>query len=168
LELERYTHRSFCQIVFMKIIISPFSRPLRNSNPNAKDYPTDWWKKIISELSRNNHVLQVGVLGEEPIAKHVKFNASMEQLETEIKKHDLFISVDNFFPHMASHYDINGIVIWGKSDPNIFGYRKFTNLIKDRNNLRLNQFDVWEGVEYDENVFVSPETVLNAVNNFKS
>jgi ADP-heptose:LPS heptosyltransferase len=152
----------------MKIIISPFSRPLRNNLPNAKDYPIQWWKSLVDELSKNNKVLQVGILGEEPVCKHVKFNASMEELGKEIKNHDLFISVDNFFPHMASHYNINGIVIWGRSNPDIFGYKKFTNLIKDRSNLRANQFDVWEGVEYDENVFVSPDTVLSTVNSFKS
>ena len=152
----------------MRIIISPFSRPLRNNNPNAKNYPVQWWKFITDSLSKDNEILQVGILGEEQIIQNAKFNLLMSDLEKEIKKHDLFISVDNFFPHMASHYDINGIVIWGRSNPDIFGYKKFTNLIKDRSNLRANQFDVWEGVEYDENIFVSPNSILEVVSNFKS
>jgi len=147
----------------MRILISPFSSRLRNGNNNAKNYPLEWWKEIIKQLSDNHEVIQVGLVGEEKIADKILFNLRMETLSAEILKSDLFISVDNFFPHMVSHYPIKGIVLWGRSDPNLFGYPIFTNLVKDSSNLRPNQFDTWEGVAYSKDIFVSPDRVIEEV-----
>ena len=43
------------------IIISPYSKPLRNGLNNPKNYP--YWKELISLI--NEEIIQVGVDGEE-------------------------------------------------------------------------------------------------------
>ena len=49
-----------------KIIISPFSRVLRNGKPNPKNYP--YWPELIKLLREKNMcVVQVGFKGEEEL-----------------------------------------------------------------------------------------------------
>jgi len=82
-----------------------------------------------------------------------QFNLSLKSLYDLSKSSDLFISVDNFYPHFCNMYNMYGIVIFGKSDPDIFGYPKNINILKDRKYLRSNQFDIWEHDEFDANAF---------------
>src|ERR1043166_6746209 len=130
------------------ILISPYSKPLRNGKPNPKNYP--YWEELVELLEKHTYVIQVGGKGEELI-KGVKMDyigislralgkMISSALLNEIK---LFISVDNFFPHMAHYYNRQCVVLWGQSDPKLFGYSENINLLKDRKYLRPNQFDVW-------------------------
>jgi len=144
-------------------IISPFSRPLRNGNPNPKNYP--YWKELIKLLPY--HVIQVGVEGEERLVDDVRFNLSLKELEALIKECDLWISVDSFLPHLAHHVGKPGIVIWGKSDPLIFGYKENKNVILSRKNLRTNQFIFWEDEPYDKSVFSKPKHILTLISKNK-
>lgn len=141
-------------------IISPFSRPLRNGKPNPKNYP--YWKELIELLPY--HVIQIGVKGEEKLVKDCRFNLSIKELKKLIKDCDLWISVDTFLPHLAHHVGKSGVVIWGTSDPNIFGYLENKNVIINREKLRSNQFIFWENEVFDESVFPKPEQLLNAIN----
>jgi hypothetical protein len=54
-------------------------------------------------------------------------------------------------------------VIFSQSDPVIFGHPDNVNLLKDRKYLRELQFQTWMGVPYNEDAFVSPDEVVNAV-----
>ena len=75
------------------------------------------------------------------------------------------MGVDNFFQHFASHLEKPGIVIFGKSNPDIFGYKHNINILKDRANLRAKQFDIWEEEVFNKNVFPYAEEVFQT---FKS
>jgi ADP-heptose:LPS heptosyltransferase len=148
----------------MKILISPYSKKLRNDKPNPKGYPH--WERLVDLLKQHGfYVVQVGSSGEVPIAKvdETQFDLSMKELKVLIDDCFSFISIDNFFQHYASYCGKKGIVLWGKSDPLIFGYPENINLLKDRKNLRkgVEQFFIWEMETFDPNVFVEPEIVLN-------
>lgn len=143
-----------------KCIISPFSRPLRNGKQNPKNYP--YWKELIKLLPY--HVIQIGVKGEDKLVKDCRFNLSIKELKALIKECDLWISVDTFLPHLAHHVGKSGVVIWGKSDPNIFGYLENKNVIINREKLRSNQFIFWENEVFDESVFPKPEQLLKIIN----
>ena len=148
----------------MNIIISPYSRPLRNNLPNAKNYP--YWSQVVKLLKEKDYeITQIGMTGETPIGTdEILFDLPLNTLKEHVLKADCCISVDNFFPHFCANFNKFGIiVIWGKSDPNIFGYPKNINLLKDRGYLRSDQFRWWEDVPYDPSVFVSPEEVVKAV-----
>lgn len=152
-----------------KIIISPYSKKLRKFTPNEpdrvnpKNYP--YWKEVVSLLKdKGFYVVQVGTTGEELIgANEVKFDLKIKDLTVLLAGCSTWASVDNFFNHFATYYKKKGVVAWGRSDPDIFGYADNINLLKDRACLRKNQFELWEQDEYREDVFVSPDLVVSAI-----
>jgi ADP-heptose:LPS heptosyltransferase len=145
----------------MKIIISPYSQTLRNGKRNPKNYP--YWKDLVAKLQDDHiDVIQIGRSGEEQIegVKEFLTDLNMKELKELILSSDLFFSVDNFFPHMAHYYNLKGVVLWGRSDPRIFGYTDNLNLYKDEKYFREDQFGIWESCDYVKEAFVTPEFVM--------
>ena len=151
----------------MKILISPYSKYLRNGAVNPKNYP--YWEELVSKLKNRGHeIIQIGVANEKKLVEDCRFNMTLPQLEDLLKECDLFISVDNFIPHMAHYIGAGqGIVLFGQSDPNIFGYPENINLLRDRKHLREKQFDMWEAVGFNPDVFVYPDIVMSNLENNK-
>jgi hypothetical protein len=139
------------------IIISPYSKKLRNDQNNPKNYP--WWPELIS-LLKHDTIVQIGVEGETQLVEEFHKNLSLKQLKELILECRTWISVDSFFQHFAWDVGKYGIVLWGQSDPNIFGHPENINLLKDRKYLREKQFWWWEQCEYNEDAFVKPEEIL--------
>jgi len=152
-----------------RIILSPFSRPLRNGKRNPKNYP--YWESVISILQRKKiHVIQIGVTGEEKLnANEFAFDKSLKELEELVNECKTWSSVDNFFQHFCYLLGKPGVVVFGRSDPKIFGHELNDNLIKNRSYLREKQFNFWEQVDYSEECFVDPilvvDTILRRVSN---
>lgn len=146
------------------IIISPFSKPLRSGKRNAKNYP--YWKEVINIFRSQGHrVFQIGVDGEEDLGTERFFKSlPLRELKDLLKQSDLWISVDNSINHLGSMIRKKGVVIFGKSDPDIFGYKQNINILKDRKYLRKDQFGIWESEEFDVEVFFSPEEIVEIVN----
>lgn len=143
------------------ILISPYSKMLRDGTYNAKNYP--WWPVVIADLKKDFDVVQVGIKEETPLVDDFRPNLKLKEVAQLVEECFVWISVDNFLPHLAHLIEKPGIVIWGISDPNIFGYKENKNLLKSKKYLRENQFFVWEGVKHNPDVFVSPEVVIKAV-----
>lgn len=141
------------------IIISPYSMPLRNGNRNAKNYP--YWKEVIALL--DDHIIQVGVDGEEQLVDDFRNNLNLNELKSLIKECTTWISCDSMFQHLAWTQKKPGIVLFGSSDPLIFGHPENINLLKSRIYLRPNQFLWWEDEEYNPDIFVTPEEVVDEV-----
>ena len=145
------------------IIIAPFSKKLRNGKINPKNYPH--FKKLLEHLALlGKHVVQVGLEGEEQLTEDFRTNLSLDELAKLIKECETWISVDSFFQHYAWDLGKPGIVLWGQSDPNIFGHPENINLLKDRSYLRKKQFWWWEQCEYRDDCWVEPEEVLKHLN----
>lgn len=140
------------------IIISPFSKKLRTEKPqpNPKNYPH--WKELISLI--NEPIIQVGVEGEEQLVEDFRKNLSIPELSALIGECRTWIGVDSFFQHLCWDLKKPGIVLWGQSDPNIYGHPENTNLLKGREYLMQNQFLMWEMVPYRKDCFVSPKEVI--------
>ena len=148
----------------MRIAISPYSRKLHNGKKNFKNYP--YWEQVIRLAQEEGHELvQVGNVGEEVLAgiMEVYFGKSMRELTEITLSVDIFLSVDTFYNHMCHYLHKPGICIFSLSDPEIAGYPENINLLKDKKYLRPNQFDHWENTTYNEEAFVSPEVVMNAI-----
>ena len=147
----------------MRIIISPYSKKLREKNtPHPKNFP--YWKELLLLLPEYE-IIQIGVEGEERLVENCKFNLptpALIELSTDI---DTWISVENFFPHFMhlNHPTIEGVVIFSQSDPAIFSYPENINLLKDKKYLRWDQYGPWEMAEFKKEAFVSPEEVAKAV-----
>jgi ADP-heptose:LPS heptosyltransferase len=138
------------------IIIAPYAQKLRNGQNNPKNYP--WWPELISLI--NEHIVQVGVEGEEPLVEDFRKNLSLDELKSLVLECRTWISVDSFFQHFAWDLNKPGIVLWGQSDPLIFGHPENTNLLKDRKYLREKQFWWWEQCDYNAEAFVKPEEII--------
>jgi hypothetical protein len=142
------------------IIISPYSKALRNGKNNPKNYP--YWKELIKLI--DEPIVQVGIESEEQLVDDFRKNLSLTELGSLVDQCKTWISCDSFFQHFCWDYKKYGIVLWSVSDPIIFGHLENINLLKDRNNLVQNQFLWWEHTEHDANKFVSPEIVIESLN----
>lgn len=144
----------------MRIIISPFSH--RYGGSNAKDYP--YWKILIPMLKKDHYIIQIGKYGDIDLnCNEFKKDLSLNELTELLNSCDTFISIDSFFQHLAWYHNKPGIVLWGKSNPDIFGHPIHKNLYVDRQFFRKNQFDVWHNEKLDIESFVMPETVIKAL-----
>jgi ADP-heptose:LPS heptosyltransferase len=149
----------------MKILISPYSAVLPNGNKNPKDYP--YWKQLANLLFGLGHELyQIGTKDESTICsvidKHYK-DLKMRDIKKLLDECDVWISVDNFFQHMAWYYDKPGFVLFGQSDPELFGHPENYNIYKDRKYFRPMQYDVWFNVQLRDDAFVDPGAVVSKI-----
>jgi ADP-heptose:LPS heptosyltransferase len=138
------------------ILISPYSKPLRDGKQNPKNYP--YWEELISQIKEP--IIQVGVTGEKQLVDDFRLNLPLSDLKKLISDCRIWISVDSFFQHLAWDCGKPGIVLFGQSDPLIFGHPENINLLKDRSYLRKHQFWWWEQCDYREDAFVKPAKVL--------
>lgn len=151
--------------ILKNLILSPYSRELRNGKVNPKNYP--FWGEVIRNLKETGRwrVLQVGIGNEQPIdgVSDMSINCPFYKLVGLLEDCTTWASIDNFFPHFAHVYK-PGVVVWGKSNPLLFGYTNCINLVKDSKYFRSNQFGIWEEEEFDANCFSAPEDVAGAIN----
>jgi len=151
----------------MKILISPYSKKMRNNKENPKNFP--YWNKVVYELKQyKNEVIQIGLKGENKINYVDQFliDLPFDELKNIINDCDVWVSVDNFLPHFCNLIGKPGIVIFAQSNPEIFGYKQNVNLLKDKKNLRWNQFGTWEDAEFDAISFVDANIVISSILNF--
>lgn len=142
------------------ILIHAFPAKIHDGLPNAKTYP--WWKDLI-KLIKGHDFIQIGLDGEEQLVEDFRKNQKLKDIEKLIKQSYFWISIDSFLPHLAHHIKKPGVVIWGVSDPEIFGYRENLNLIKDRKFLRKNQFGIWNEQTYVESAFLTPAEIYERI-----
>lgn len=105
-------------------------------------------------------VIQVGITGETQICTDFRQNLSLDDLKMLLQACRTWIGCDSFFQHLAWSEGKPGIVLWGISDPLIYGHPENVNLLKGREYLAPNQFLWWEAYEFDADRFVKPDVVL--------
>lgn len=143
------------------ILIAPWSKPLRNGEMNPKNYPH--WEELIKMLP--TPIVQVGTQGETRLCEDFRPNLSLKDLAMLINSCTTWISVDTFFQHYAWSLGKRGVVIWGQSDPLIYGHPENINLLLSREYLTPNQFLMWEMIPYRNDCWVPPHEVAEAVSN---
>ena len=131
----------------MKILIS------KGNIKNAKSYPDEYWDELI-DLLKDHEI------------KEIKGILPLNEIVDLVNWADTILSIDSFLPHLIVYHKIDKkvIVLWGTSDPLIFGYPENINLLKDRSNLREQQFKWWKDEPVPSNdVWVTPEDVFLVV-----
>ena len=144
------------------IIISPYARKMRNDKEHPKNYP--FWKEVIEHIDED--IVQIGIDGEEQLVPDFRKNLQLYELSVLTTQCKTWISIDSFFQHFCWDLNKPGIVIFGQSDPNIFGHTENINLLKDRKYLRERQFWLWEQAEFNIDAFVEPKVILDALEKF--
>jgi ADP-heptose:LPS heptosyltransferase len=138
------------------IIISPYSKALLSGKQNPKNYP--YWETLIEMI--DEPIIQVGIEGEKQLVPDFRKNLPITELRKLIQECRTWISCDSFFQHLGWDEGKKGIVLWGVSDPLIYGHPENINLLADRKYLAENQFLWWEYVEHRNERFVKPKIVL--------
>ena len=105
-------------------------------------------------------IIQVGVEGEEQLVDTFVKNMPLPRLRELLQECRTWIGVDSFFQHLGWDEGKQGIVLWGPSDPLIFGHPENINLLKDRSYLVDNQFIWWEATPHSNARFVEPQKVI--------
>lgn len=148
-----------------KILISPYAARLPNGNVSPKNYP--FWSRLVQLLNQTGYdVIQIGVAGEERVEGVGQFiqNWPFDKLRTLVNDCATWIAVDNFFPHFCHAERLKpGIVLFGPSDPRIFGYDQNVNLLRGRDYLRQFQYDTWMAVDPNPNAFIYAENIISEV-----
>ena len=144
----------------MNILIAPYPRPLRNGKISAKCYP--YWKELIS-LLKDHHIIQIGVVGEEKLVPDFRVNLPLKEIERLVRECDFWISVDSFLQHVAITLKKKGVVLWGTSHPNIFGYPSNYNILFDKKYLRPDPYYWWEDEEWNPDAFVKADAVYSLI-----
>lgn len=147
----------------MNIILFPYAKKMRNGKLHPKNYP--YWRELVGLLINEGHqLIQVGVEGEEQLVTDFRKNLSHSELGELVKQCNAWISVDSYGQHLGWSLGVKGIAIFGQSDPLIFGHSENINLLKDRKYLREKQFWLWEQCEANNEVWVEPQEVVDALN----
>lgn len=152
------------------VVISPYSADLSSwgKNPNPKNFP--YWAEIVEFLkSKNLNVIQIGAGNEKIISEKVDVflkDLPFEKLKEVLKGCKFWMAVDNMLQHFVACEvkGKKGVVIFGTSDPNIFGYPENINILKSRNYLRPNQFLYWFYDEFNPEVFPTADEVIAYIN----
>lgn len=149
----------------MRVLIAPYAATLPSGTRNPKNWP--WFTELVAQLNAEGHeVLQIGTANEAKVegVAHFIQDWPLSKLAQLACSCDTWVSVDSFWPHYChTHHLLSGIVIWGQSDPRIWGHPENVNLIKDRKYLRQFQYAPWWDATYNEDAFVSLEIVLTAI-----
>lgn len=123
---------------------------------NPKNYPY-----------RNNLIELISVSGTNgfPLDDIVEIKTAIPLTESMelINKADKIICIDSYLQHLCWYMGKKAVVIFGQSNPDIFGHKENINLLRDVRYLRKHQFDKWELCPYIEKAFVLPEQVIKAI-----
>ena len=142
------------------ILIHPFARDLRDGRPNPKNYPH--WEELISKI--DEPIIQIGTSSEPQLVPDFEPDLPLDCLAQLVQECRTWIGIDSFFQHFCWDLGKPGIVLWGQSDPLIFGHPENINLLKDRKYLRQDQFLIWDRAENIPDAFVTSEEVLKHLN----
>jgi len=148
------------------IIISPYS--FQPDHP--KSYP--FWDQLIPLLRAKYPTSQLIQIGrkDEPhliaVDDHL-MGLPLRKIQELITGCRFWISGDNFLQHMvnAAVEQVRGVVLWGVSDPKLFGYGYNLNILRGTQYLRPDQFGVWPGFPKNNDVFERPEIVIERIVN---
>lgn len=159
----------------MRIIIAPCERKWYDK-VCAKCFP--YWEEVVAKLEeRGHHLIQVSQLHNTRYVKDFRLDSYGNNLSLNAisnifynDRADTFITIDSFFQHLAHNVEkkVNpgGIVIFSKTDPQVFGYPENVNLLKDRKYIREKWWRVWKEEPYDKDAFVTADEVVRAVENY--
>lgn len=149
----------------MKILIHAWARKLRNGNINPKNYP--YWKELIELLEKDGHeIIQIGEEGEEQLVSDFRKGLKFNELKSLVKECDTWIGIDSFFQHLAWRVGKKGIVLFGQSNPRIFGHPENINLYVAERYFRKWQFQTWEEIEYNKDSFVEVNVIMKVITKY--
>lgn len=146
-----------------KILIQPYAAMPKDATELGKN-PKDWpyFDKLIEAMPQHEW-LQIG-FGNKPIKGAKELVTNRKGVIALIEECDTWISVDTWLQHVATlTCRKRGIVLFSKSEPNMFGHPQNINLLKSKMYVQ-SPYAEWLAANYSAAAFVSVEKVIEAVN----
>lgn len=152
-----------------KIIIPffPYASLTPIGTRSPKEYP--YWADVIRSLKGNGiYLMQVNKTKFDPVIEGVEGYISdlpLEDVVGILSEHLTWIAVDNFAQHLSRFTNPlkRGIVVWGPSDPDLFGYPENFNIYKSREHFRPNQYDTWDRCLFPNEHWISVDELSNYI-----
>jgi len=142
------------------IIVAPFAQKLKSWRENPKNYP--YWEQLIELMQKEDNIIQVGVEWEKQLVDDFRKSPKLNELKVLLAGCRYWVSVDSFLQHLAKWIK-PWVVIWGQSDPAIFGYAENLNILMAKEYLRKNQFATWEEAEYMGDIWEPAKDILHEI-----
>lgn len=98
--------------------------------PN-KDWFNDYWKELVKMLNKTFDIIQIGGSGEDPIegvTTYLMGATSIRQTISLIKNSLTFVSIDSLVGHAGCAVNKSGVILFGRSNPFIFGHDSNVNV----------------------------------------
>jgi len=141
----------------------PITAPVNSTNPlHPKTYP--FWEELVVELEKIQPVVQLVRAGDKDLVADVRRTYSPVDMAELMTQCSCWVSIDTFIPKFSRFFNKRGVVIFGPTDPLVFGFPENINLLKDRSYIRPDPDAPWGDDEVnDPEKFVSVDVVVNAV-----
>ena len=144
---------------FKTFYIHPFTHPV-------KMYP--YWTYLSILLKEKGHIVKQLKFLNEPAVNNVEIvdNPSHIKIVELLKdKNSYLISNDSFIPHLLNYHLPNkkSFVLFGVTDPKIYGYSQNINILKSNNFLLPNQFLNLDKLKSDKNIWPEPIFILEII-----
>lgn len=146
------------------IVINPSVQTPPSGIRNAKGYP--YWTELVPLL--DDEIIQIGIPTDTQLVNRFIPNMPFKVIKELLKECKYWITTDSFLPHLAHHIPKSGVVIFGPSDPKIYGYEENLNILKDRSYLRHDQFGTWDQCIFNADRFESAIIVANKIKEWAS
>jgi hypothetical protein len=149
------------------VLLSPYS--INFGKENAKNYP--YFKDFLDICKKNKlpfKFVQVIFGNEAPIKECdlAWINPSTTELKKGLCDCKTWISIDNFMGHLGAYLNKPGVVIFGPSDPRIFGYLSNMNLFKYEGYFRPDIYGNWISAEFNKDAFIPAQELYDNFLNF--
>lgn len=125
---------------------------MKNGKLNPKIPLQGWWDKLLKLLEKDKHEIKI-------LPDILKWSEMLDYFNWS----NISIAPDSYWQHFCWYYGKKCVVIFSQSNPEVFGHKENTNLLKDKKYLRENQFNFWEETMYNEDAFVLPEEVIKNI-----
>lgn len=141
---------------FMKILFHLKAKELSTGEVNPKNYPfrDELYATFLGPVDSVKHYELKEITGPIPL----------QESKDLIDWADKIICIDSYLQHLAWYMGKQAIVLWGQSDPSIFGHPENINLLKNKKYLRERQYGLWTQTSYNKEAFVTPEIIIKTLN----
>jgi len=131
-------------------------------NPNdGRNYPHWMAQQVIDNLKKQNpdrEIIHFGLPNEPQYQGAIVLEASFPVWHEILKGAEGFIGIDSSLQHMAASSKTKGVVIWGSTRFNQFGY-------PENSNVNFHMQNTWDETKFNaadpRNAMVDPHTVIN-------
>jgi hypothetical protein len=117
---------------------SPYTANQQNKkNIIVKDYPVDLAEKLVNEIKKKHkvQVVNMHLQNEYPIKGALDIHLPVRRWFALLNEADDYICIDSNLQHAGAALKRPGIVLWGGTDPNMFGYKLHKNIAGDCKNI---------------------------------